>query len=60
MADTHTEAVINKFSDQELVQLVPNMGTKVSAMTNKDLLVCFQKWEVEITVFININSKNWK
>ena len=26
MADTHTQEVLNKFSDQELLRLVANMG----------------------------------
>ena len=60
LAGKHTEALLNKPREQDLVQLVPNtennMGSKISEKTNKfkDLSVCSQKLEVDVAIFRNV------
>ena len=56
MATTHTEAVLNKLSKSELVQLVlQTEASLVSQITNlkievKDLLGYFKKMQVDLAV----------
>ena len=63
MATTHTEAVLNKVSKSELVQLVPQTEASLaSQITNlatevKDLLGYFKKLESDLAVTKNVNSK---
>ena len=63
MASTHTEAVLNKVSKSELVQLVlQTEASLASHITNltievKNLLGYFKKLEAHLTVTKNVNSK---
>ena len=63
MATTHTEAVLNKVSKSELVQLVlQTEASLASQITNlatevKDLLGYFKKLESDLAVTKNVNSK---
>ena len=63
MATTHTEAVLNKLSKSELVQLVlqteSSLALQITNLTNevKDLLGYFKKLEADLAVTKNVNSK---
>ena len=63
MATTHTEAVLNKLSKSELVQLVlqteASLASQITNLTTevKDLLGYFKKLESELAVTKNVNSK---
>ena len=62
-ATTHTEAVLNKVSTSELLQLVLHTETSLaSKITNmateiKDLFGYFKKLEEDLAVTKNVNSK---
>ena len=63
MATTHTEAVLNKLSKVELVQLVlqteASLASQITNLTTevKDLLGYFKKLEAGLAVTKNVNSK---
>ena len=63
MATTHTEAVLNKLSKSELVQLVlqteASLASQITNLTTevKDLLGYFKKLESDLAVTKNVNSK---
>ena len=63
LATTHTEAVLNKLSKSQLVQLVLQTEvSQVSQITNltievKDLPGYFKKLETDLAVTKNVNSK---
>ena len=63
IATTHTEAVLNKLSKSELVQLVlqteSSLALQITTLTNevKDLLGYFKKLEADLAVTKNVNSK---
>ena len=63
MATTHTEAVLNKLSKSELVQLVlqteASLASQITNVTTevKDLLGYFKKLEADLAVKKNVNSK---
>ena len=63
MATTHTEAVLNKLSKSELVQLVlqteASLASQITNLTTevKDLLEYFKKLESDLAVTKNVNSK---
>ena len=63
MADTHTEAVLNKLIKSELVQLAlqteASLASKITNLTTevKDLLGYFKKLEADLAVTKNLNSK---
>ena len=59
MAATHTEAVLNKCSKQELLPLFANteanLGSKISAMSSeiKDLMAFFRKLDAGVLKNVN-------
>ena len=63
MATTHSEAVLNKLSKSELVQLVlqteASLASKVTNLITevKDLIGYFKKLEADLAVTKNVNSK---
>lgn len=63
MAGLHTDAVLNKLSKRELVQLVLNtdakMGFHISSIANeiKYLLAYFKRLEEEVTILQKANEK---
>ena len=63
MADTHTEAVLNKLTKLELVQLLlnteANMGAQISSLTAevKELSSYLKKLEADVAIVKNVNSK---
>ena len=63
MATTHTEAILNKLSKFELVQLVlqteASLASQITNLTTevKDLLGYFKKLESDLAVTKNVNSK---
>ena len=63
MATTHTEAVLNKLSKSESVQLVlqseSSLVLQITNLTNevKDLTGYFKKLEADLAVTKNVNSK---
>lgn len=62
MVRTHTEAVLKKLSNQELVQLFlnieVNMDSKLSAMSSdiKDLLRYFRKFKADVALLKKLNK----
>ena len=63
MAENHTEAVINKLTKPQLVQLLfntePNMGTQISTLTAKvkEFNNYFKKLEADVAIVKNGNSR---
>ena len=63
MDTTHNEAVLNKLSKSELVQLVlqteARLASQITNLTTevKNLLGYFKKLESDLTVTKNVNSK---
>ena len=63
MAGAHTEAVINKLSKLELVQIIlnteANLGSQIAKLTTKvkDLLAHSKKLEADVAIVRNVNSK---
>ena len=63
MAGAHTEAVLNKLSKPELVQIIlntkANLGSQIVKLTTevKDLLVHSKKLEADVAIVRNVNSK---
>ena len=63
MATTHTEVVLNKLSESELVQLVlqteASLASQITNQTTevKDLLGYFKKLEADLALTKNVNSK---
>ena len=63
MATTHIEAVLNKRSKSELVQLVlqteASLASQITNLTTevKDLIRYFKKLEADLAVTKNVNSK---
>ena len=63
MDTTHNEAVLNKLSKSELVQLVlqteASLASQITNLTTevKNLLGYFKKLESDLTVTKNVNSK---
>ena len=63
MAGTHTEAVLNKLTKPELVQLLlnteANMGAQISTLTAevKDLSSYLKKLEADVAIVKNVNSR---
>ena len=63
MAGAHTEAVLNKLSKPELVQIIlnteANLGSQIAKLTTKvkDLLVYSKKLEAEVADAMKVNSK---
>ena len=60
MATTHIEAVLNKRSKSELVQLVQaSLASQITNLTTevKDLIRYFKKLEADLAVTKNVNSK---
>lgn len=59
MAATHTEAVLNKLSKQELLPLFANteanLGSKICAMSSeiKDLMAYFRKLDAGVLKNVN-------
>ena len=63
MAGAHTEAVLNKLSKLELVQIIlnteANLGSQIAKLTTevKDLLAHSKKLEADVVIVRNVNSK---
>ena len=63
MAGDHTEAVLNKLSKAELIQIIlnteANLGSQIAKLTTevKDLLGHSKKLEADVAVVRNVNSK---
>ena len=63
IAGGHTEAILNKLSKPELVQIIfnteANLGSEITKLTIevKDLLAHSKKLEVDVAVVRNVNSK---
>ena len=63
MAGTHTEAVLNKLSKPDLVQIIlnteANLGLQIAKLTTevKDLLDHSKKLEADVAIARNVNSK---
>ena len=63
MAGAHTEAVLNKLSKPDLVQIIlnteANLGSQIAKLTTevKDLLDHSKKLEADVAMVRNINSK---
>ena len=63
MAGSHTEAVLNKLTKPELVQLLlntkANMGAQISTLTAevKDLSSYLKKLEADVAIVKNVNSR---
>ena len=63
MDTTHNEAVLNKLSKSELVQLVlqteASLASQITNLTTevKNLLGYFKRLESDLTVTKNVNSK---
>ena len=63
MARAHTEAVLNKLSKPDLVQLIlnteVNLGLQIAKLPTeiKDLLANSKKLEADVTIVKNMNSK---
>ena len=63
MAGAHTEAVLNKLSKPELVQIIlnteANLGLQIAKMTTevKNLLAHSKKLEADVAIARNVNSK---
>ena len=63
MAGIHTEAVLNKLTKRELIQLLlnteANMGAQISTLTAevKELSSYLKKVEVDVAIVKNVNSK---
>ena len=63
MAGAHTEAVLNKLSKLDLVQIILNteakLGSEIAKLTNevKDLLDHSKKLEAGVAIVRNVNSK---
>ena len=63
MAGAHTEAVLNKLSKPELVQIIlnteANLGLQITKMTTevKNLLAHSKKLEADVAIARNVNSK---
>ena len=63
MATTHTEAVLNKLSKSELVQLVlqteASLASQITNLTTEVKLEYFKKLEADLAVTKNISSKTY-
>ena len=63
MARAHTEAFLNRLSKPNLVQLIlnteANLGSQIAKLTTKvkDLLAHSKKFEADVAVVRNVNSK---
>ena len=63
MAGTHTEAVLNKLSKPDLVQIIlnteANLRLQIAKLTTevKDLLDHSKKLEADVAIARNVNSK---
>ena len=63
MAGAHTEAVLNKLSKPELVQIIlnteANLGSQIAKLTTevKDLLAHSKKLEADVAIVKNVSSK---
>ena len=63
MAGAHTEAVLNKLSKPELVQIIlnteANLGSQIAKLTTevKDLPAHSKKLEADLAIVRNLNSK---
>ena len=63
MAGAHTEAVLNKLSKPDLVQIIlnteANLGSQIAKLTTevKDLLDHSKKLEADVVIVRNVNSK---
>ena len=63
MAGAHTEAVLNKLSKPELVQIIlnteANLGSQIAKLTTevKDLLAYSKKLEADVAIVRNVNNK---
>ena len=63
MAGAHTEAVLNKLSKPELIQIIlnteANVGSQIAKLTTevKDLLAYSKKLEADLAIARNVNSK---
>ena len=66
MATTHTEAVLNKLSKPDLVQLVlqakASLASQITNLTNEvnELLGYFKKLEANLVVTKNVNQNLWR
>ena len=63
MVGAHTEAVLNKLSKPELVQIIlnaeANLGSQIAKLATeiKDLLAHSKKLEADMAIVRNVNSK---
>ena len=63
MAGAHTEAVLNKLSKPDLVQIIlnteANLGSQIAKLTTevKDLLAHSKKLEADVAIVKNVSSK---
>ena len=63
MTRAHTEAVLNKLSKPELIQIIlnteSNLGSQIAKVTTevKDLLAHSKKLEADVAIVRNVNSK---
>ena len=63
MAGAHTEAVLNRLSKSELVQIIlnteANLGSQIAKLTTevKDLLAHSKKLEADVVIVRKVNSK---
>ena len=63
MTRAHTEAVLNKLSKPELIQIIlnteANLGSQIAKVTTevKDLLAHSKKLEADVAIVRNVNSK---
>ena len=63
MVGAHTEAVLNKLSKPELVQIIlnteANLGSQIAKLITEveDLLAHSKKLEADMAIFRNVNRK---